>query len=97
MTYGRNRFKKDRGCIAYYIEMDITGSVYGIEAGTWNAKTVPAASCLGYEDCTDDGMCFVRQTVRGITLKGGDGHVEAEILQGVCKGQKPEKNDCILG
>ena len=65
MAYGRNRFKKDRGGIVYHIEMDITGGVCGIEAGAWNGKTVPAASCPGYEDCTDDGWCFVRQTVRG--------------------------------
>ncbi len=73
MTYGRNCFKKDRGGIAYHIEMDITGGACGIEAGIWNCKTVPAASCSGYEDCTDDGRCFVRQTVRGYNNIGGDG------------------------
>lgn len=66
MIYGRNRFKKDRSGIAYHIEMDIAGGACGIEAGTWNGKTVPAASCPGYEDCTDDGRCFSRQTVREV-------------------------------
>ena len=65
MFYGRDSFKKDRGGTAHHIEMDITGGACGIEAGAWNGKTVPAASCPGYEDRTYDDRCFVRQTVRG--------------------------------
>ena len=30
-------------------------------------------------------------------LKGGGKHVDAGILQGICKGQETEKNACILG
>lgn len=37
MFYGRNGFKKDRGGIAYHIEMDITGGACGIEAGAWDS------------------------------------------------------------
>lgn len=100
MIYGRNSFKKDRSGITYHIKMDITGGACGIKAGAWDGKTVPAASCPGYEDCTDDGRCFGSQTVRGIdvsALKGGDKYVDVEILQGIRKGQETEKNACILG
>lgn len=55
MLYGRNGFKKDRGGTAYHIEVDITGGAYDIEAGVWDDRTVPAASCPGYADCIDDG------------------------------------------
>ena len=92
MTYGRNRFKKDNGCNIYHIEMDIAGGTCGIEAGAWDGKTVSAAPCPYYEDCTDD----VRNC-GGQAVKGGDGYVEAEILQGICKGQAAEKAACILG
>lgn len=80
--------------------MDIADSAYGIEAGAWNDKTVPAASCPGYEDHIDDGRCFGRQTVRGVyapALKGGGKYVDVEILQGLYKRQEAEKNACILG
>lgn len=66
MIYGRNSFKKDRSGIAYHIEMDIAGGACSIEAGAWNGKIVPVASCSGYEDHIDNGRCFVRQTVRGV-------------------------------
>ncbi len=100
MFYGRNGFKKDRSGTAYHIEVDITGGACGIENGTWNGKTVPAASCPDYEDCTDDGRCFGRQTIRGAyasALKGGGKYVDAEILQGICREQEAEKNARILG
>lgn len=99
MFYGRNGFKKDRSGTAYHIEVDITGGACGIETAAWDGKTVPAATCPGYEDYTDDGRCFGRQTVRGAyasALKGGK-YVDAEILQGICTGQGTEKDAYILG
>jgi hypothetical protein len=66
MFYGRDSFKKDRGGIAYHIEMDITGGACGIEAGVWYRKAVPASACSGYEDYADNGRRFHRQTVRGV-------------------------------
>ena len=92
MTYGRDGFKKDRGGIAYHIEMDIAGGACGIEAGDWDGKTVPAVARPCYEDFADDGRYLCRQTVRG-----GDGHVDAEVLQGICKGQEAEKDACLSG
>lgn len=66
MFYGRNGFKKDRGGIAYHIEMDITGGACGIEAGAWDSETVPAAARPCYEDCADYGRCFCRQTMKEV-------------------------------
>ena len=65
-VYGGNGFEKGGDGTADHIEMDIAGGACGIEAGTWNGKTVPAASCPSYEACTDDGRCFGRQTVREV-------------------------------
>ena len=66
MFYGRNSFKKDRGGIAYHIEMDITGGACGIEAGAWDSETVPVVTCPCYEDCVDYGRCFGRQTMKEV-------------------------------
>ena len=68
MIYGRDSFKKHRGCIAYYIEMDIADSACGIETGAWYGKTVLAAPCSGYENCTDDGRRFGSQTMNERSL-----------------------------
>jgi len=59
--YGRNDFKKDRDGVACCIEMDAAG---GIEAGTWDGKAVPAASCFGSVVCIIGVWRFVRQAVR---------------------------------
>ena len=61
MFYGRDGFKKDRGGTAYHIEMDTTGGAYGIEAGAWDSKTVPAAVRPCHEDSADNGRRSGRQ------------------------------------
>lgn len=68
MFYGRNGFKKDRSCIAYHIEMDITDGACGIEASAWDSKTVPAVTRPCYENCADYGRCFDRQTMKGVKM-----------------------------
>ena len=65
-VYGGNGFEKGGDGTADHIEMDIAGGACSIEAGAWNGKIVPVASCSGYEDHIDNGRCFVRQTVRGV-------------------------------
>ncbi|MCM1224956.1 MAG: hypothetical protein NC548_61950 [Lachnospiraceae bacterium] len=66
MFYGRDGFKKDRSDIAYHFKMDITGSACGIETDDWNGKIVPAIISSCYEDYTNYGKCFCRQTVKEV-------------------------------
>ena len=66
MFYGRDGFKKDGGGTAYHIEMDTAGGAYGIEAGAWDSKTVPAAARPCYEDSADNGRRFGRQAVKEV-------------------------------
>ena len=65
-VYGGNGFEKDRRGAAYHTEMDIAGSAYAPETGTWDSKTVPVAACTGCEGGTHNGRSYGRQTVRGI-------------------------------
>ena len=69
MFYGRDGFKKDRGNTAYHIEVDTAGGAYGIEAGAWDSKTVPAVTRPCYEDSADNGRRFGRQAAKNKKLK----------------------------
>lgn len=66
MTYGRKCSKKDDGGTAYHTKMDIAGGAYGIKTGSWDGKTVSAAPCPCYEDCTGNGRHCDSQVVRGV-------------------------------
>ncbi len=61
MINGGHGFKKERDGVACCIEMDAAG---GIEAGVWDGKAVPAASCSGSVVCVIGVRRFVRQAVR---------------------------------
>lgn len=67
-VYGGNGFEKDRRGAAYHTEMDIAGSAYAPETGTWDSKTVPVAACTGCKGGTHNGRSNGRQTVRGTAL-----------------------------
>lgn len=64
-VYGGNGFEKDRRGAAYHTEMDIAGSAYAPETGTWDSKTVPVAACTCCKGGTHDGRRRGGQTVKG--------------------------------
>ena len=63
-VYGGNGFEKDRRGAAYHTEMDIAGSAYAPETGTWDSKTVPVAACTCCKGGTHDGRRRGGQTVK---------------------------------
>lgn len=63
-VYGGNGFEKDRRGAAYHTEMDIAGSAYAPETGTWDGKTVPVAACTCCKGGTHDGRRRGGQTVK---------------------------------
>lgn len=65
MFYGRNGFQKDGCDIAYYIEMDSAGGVYGSEAGVQYGGTIPADAYPGHESGFENGRHISVQPVKG--------------------------------
>lgn len=69
IIYGAYLFEEGRDGTAYYIKMDITGSIYGIKTGVWNDKIVPAAFCTGCKRRIVSSRRYIRQTVKGYERK----------------------------
>ncbi len=78
MFNGRYGFKKGRDGAGYCIEMDAAG---GIEAGAWDGKAVPAASCPGCLVCVIGAGRFVGQAVR----EAAEGKNQHREITGVTK------------